>query len=65
MTRSNSQAVLTDHPELFGLPPYPHGVVVGPCVCGSWPGGDCFKCPVIPGAAPVASPEPSALPRTG
>ena len=25
--------------------PYPEGVVVGPCICGSWPGGKCLKCP--------------------
>jgi hypothetical protein len=24
--------------------PYPEGIVVGPCVCGSWPGGECLKC---------------------
>ena len=29
------------------LPPYPEGEVVGPCVCGSWPGGECLKCWVI------------------
>jgi uncharacterized C2H2 Zn-finger protein len=34
-------------PESFGLPPYPTGVVVGPCVCGSWPGGECLQCPVV------------------
>jgi hypothetical protein len=26
---------------------YPEGDVVGPCVCGSWPGGKCLKCPCI------------------
>jgi hypothetical protein len=26
---------------------YPDGDVVGPCVCGSWPGGKCLKCPRI------------------
>jgi hypothetical protein len=26
---------------------YPEGDVVGPCVCGSWPGGKCLKCPRI------------------
>lgn len=31
-----------------GLPSYPKGVVVGPCVCGSWPGGECLKCSVVP-----------------
>ena len=24
---------------------YPEGDVVGPCICGSWPGGKCLKCP--------------------
>ncbi len=24
--------------------PYPAGEVMGPCVCGSWPGGVCLKC---------------------
>jgi hypothetical protein len=27
--------------------PYPEGDVVGPCICGSWPGGKCLKCPRI------------------
>jgi hypothetical protein len=35
-------------PPNFGLPEYPIGEVVGPCVCGSWPGGECFKCPLVP-----------------
>jgi hypothetical protein len=39
-----------DRPEAFGLPPYPSGDVVGPCVCGSWPGGRCLRCPVLPNA---------------
>ena len=26
---------------------YPEGYVVGPCVCGSWPGGECLKCPRV------------------
>lgn len=34
----------------YDLPPYPTGEVVGPCVCGSWPGGECLRCPVIPTA---------------
>jgi len=34
-------------PEDYGLPPYPSGVVVGPCVCGSWPGGECLRCEVL------------------
>lgn len=28
-------------------PPYPDGNVSGPCVCGSWPGGTCFRCPTL------------------
>jgi len=24
--------------------PYPEGDIVGPCICGSWPGGECLKC---------------------
>jgi hypothetical protein len=35
--------------------PYPEGNVVGPCICGSWPGGKCLKCPRI--APPAAQPE--------
>ena len=27
-------------------PNYPAGDVIGPCLCGSWPGGKCFKCPM-------------------
>jgi hypothetical protein len=23
---------------------YPTGDVVGPCICGSWPGGKCLRC---------------------
>ena len=38
--------VLLHEPSMFGLPEYPLGVVDGPCVCGSWPGGECFKCPI-------------------
>lgn len=41
-------AEASDAPESVGLPPYPSGQVVGPCVCGSWPGGACLKCKVIP-----------------
>lgn len=26
---------------------YPTGIVYGPCVCGSWPGGPCFRCPLV------------------
>lgn len=28
------------------LPPYPEGDVIAACVCGSWPGGKCLRCPV-------------------
>jgi hypothetical protein len=39
-------------------PPYPKGQVVGPCVCGSWPGGECLRCeyahPVAAQQEPVA-----------
>lgn len=35
-------------PRFHGLPAYPDGEVVGPCVCGSWPGGKCLRCPVTP-----------------
>ncbi|RRW89168.1 Lar family restriction alleviation protein [Pandoraea apista] len=34
-------------PEAPGMSPYPAGVV-GACVCGSWPGGECLKCTVLP-----------------
>ena len=27
------------------IPDYPEGHVIGPCICGSWPGGPCLKCP--------------------
>ena len=30
---------------------YPAGDVTGPCVCGSWPGGECLRCDVTDGAA--------------
>lgn len=29
-------------------PPCHGGSVVGPCFCGGWPGGKCFKCAVAP-----------------
>jgi hypothetical protein len=41
-------------PEAHGLPSYPTGNVVGPCVCGSWPGGECLKCAVIPAPSTAA-----------
>ena len=28
------------------IPPYPEGDVPGPCICGSWPGGECLRCEV-------------------
>lgn len=30
---------------------HPTGEVVGPCVCGSWPGGKCLRCHVSMGVA--------------
>ena len=30
---------------------YPAGDVTGPCVCGSWPGGECLRCDVTDAAA--------------
>ena len=30
--------------------PYPDGIVTGPCVCGSWPGGECLRCEWKPAA---------------
>lgn len=32
------------------VPDYPNGEVVGPCVCGSWPGGECLRCSLTPEA---------------
>ena len=29
------------------VPDYPVGQVVGACICGSWPGGECLKCPPV------------------
>lgn len=29
-------------------PPYPKDDAIGPCVCGSWPGGECLKCEWVP-----------------
>ena len=42
----NLRALCRLKPEDFGLPPYPEGDVIGPCVCGSWPSGKCLQCPV-------------------
>jgi hypothetical protein len=33
--------------------PYPEGDVVGPCVCGSWPGGPCLRCKLTPPTPPA------------
>jgi hypothetical protein len=30
--------------EALKQEPYPEGDIVGPCICGSWPGGKCLKC---------------------
>jgi len=37
---------------------YPEGDVVGPCICGSWPGGKCLKCPRITPPQQEAKDEP-------
>ena len=29
------------------VPDYPTGNVVGACICGSWPGGECLRCPPV------------------
>lgn len=29
------------------VPDYPTGDVVAACICGSWPGGECLRCPPI------------------
>lgn len=44
-------------------PPYPEGVVFGPCVCGSWPGGECLKCQWI--ASPVTAAREQEAGATG
>jgi hypothetical protein len=38
---------------------YPEGDVVGACICGSWPGGKCLKCPRI------TTPQPAQKPWVG
>ena len=53
LARSVGQRTKTARPS-----PYPAGEVIGPCVCGSWPGGTCFRCPRVdrvkkPASAPV------------
>lgn len=48
MHRKLMAAVPQRNPQDYGLPPYPTGDVAGPCACGSWPGGKCLRCPVIP-----------------
>ena len=43
---------------------YPDGDVVGPCICGSWPGGKCLKCPRIttpPQRKPLTEQEIGAI----
>lgn len=46
--------------KLAWVPDYPEGDVIGPCICGSWPGGKCLRCPVQnPPAAPVSPPAES------
>ena len=38
---------MTDKELMKQAPAYLEGDVVGPCVCGSWPGGKCLKCPWV------------------
>lgn len=46
--------------KLAWVPDYPEGDVIGPCICGSWPGGKCLRCPVQnPPAAPASPPAES------
>lgn len=45
---TNTTEPCEKRPEDYDLPPYPEGEVVGPCVCGSWPGGKCLRCRVVP-----------------
>jgi len=40
---------------------YPSGVVTGPCVCGSWPGGECLRCDVTDKAAAIIRAENERL----
>ena len=55
-------AAMKADPVAHGLPPYPTGEVVGPCVCGGWPGGKCLHCEVIPAKADErGSAEPVAV----
>ena len=54
-----AQSVLAAAPEPPATrseeqPPYPEGEVVGPCVCGGWPGGRCLRCPWRPATRPEA-----------
>jgi hypothetical protein len=32
---------------MIKVPAYPTKPPIGPCVCGSWPGGPCDKCRLI------------------
>lgn len=45
---------------MIKVPAYPRGEVVGPCVCGSWPGGKCLKCRLIVPSAGELFPKPDA-----
>lgn len=47
-----SGAVEAYEAMLAAADPYPKGEVVGPCVCGSWPGGECLRCAQLLSAAP-------------
>jgi len=45
--------VTRQDPTQYGLPAYPVTPPAGPCVCGSWPGGECLHCRVVCGRTPA------------
>jgi hypothetical protein len=49
------EAYQKEHPAPASAEPaaYPIGNVSGPCVCGSWPGGECLKCERYPSDPPA------------
>lgn len=53
---ADDEAMPSSATQAAGRPEYPVGEVVGPCVCGSWPGGECLKCEWIPAAPAVPAP---------
>lgn len=34
---------------------YPIGTIIGPCICGSWPGGRCLRCTRLDPHRPAAA----------